>query len=175
MLETTTEDRVRAHTARDVNEEIDAETKQRVLRAAGQSEAALSRRIEELDAEWDVERWLEANASSLALAGIVFGLAVNRKWFAVSGVVLSFLLLHAVQGWCPPLPVLRRLGVRTQREIDEEKCALKYLRGDFKALKSVIEEAHRAIEASAYNYDFSQHAFFQGLPIIPTLGLKGSF
>jgi TonB family protein len=34
---------------------------------------------------------------------------------------------------------------------------------------------HRALEASAYNYDFSQHSYFEGLPIIPTLGLKGSF
>ena len=34
---------------------------------------------------------------------------------------------------------------------------------------------HRSIEGSIYSYDFSQHAYFKGLPIIPTLGLKGSF
>lgn len=34
---------------------------------------------------------------------------------------------------------------------------------------------HRSIEGSAYSYDFSQRAAFEGLPIIPTLGLKGSF
>ncbi|HUJ24714.1 MAG TPA: TonB-dependent receptor, partial [Myxococcales bacterium] len=34
---------------------------------------------------------------------------------------------------------------------------------------------HRSIEGSVYSYDFSQHAYFEGLPIIPTLGLKGSF
>ncbi|HJS07611.1 MAG TPA: hypothetical protein VJ809_08115, partial [Pirellulales bacterium] len=49
----------------------------------------------------------------------------------VPGVVLSFLFQHAVQGWCPPVPVLRRLGVRTREEIDREKYALKALRGDF--------------------------------------------
>lgn len=37
---------------------------------------------------------------------------------------------HALQDWCSPLPVLRRLGVRTAREIVEERFALK-LRGDF--------------------------------------------
>ncbi len=37
----------------------------------------------------------------------------------------------AVQEWCPPVPVFRRLGVRTCQEIDEEKYALKILRGDF--------------------------------------------
>lgn len=34
------------------------------------------------------------------------------------------LLQHGLQGWCPPLPVLRRLGVRTRGEIDREKYAL---------------------------------------------------
>jgi hypothetical protein len=39
--------------------------------------------------------------------------------------------MHAVQGWCPPVPVLRRLGFRTASEIDHERYALKALRGDF--------------------------------------------
>ncbi|MFN2548052.1 MAG: TonB-dependent receptor domain-containing protein [Myxococcales bacterium] len=34
---------------------------------------------------------------------------------------------------------------------------------------------HRSIEGSVYSYDFSQHAWFEGLPVIPTLGVKGSF
>jgi hypothetical protein len=34
------------------------------------------------------------------------------------------------QGWCPPLTVFRRLGVRTRREIDLERYAIKALRGD---------------------------------------------
>lgn len=34
---------------------------------------------------------------------------------------------------------------------------------------------HRSIEGSVYSYDFAQHAYFEGLPVIPTLGVKGSF
>jgi hypothetical protein len=34
------------------------------------------------------------------------------------------------------VPILRRKGVRTRREIDEEKYALKALRGDFSKLES---------------------------------------
>jgi hypothetical protein len=49
-------------------------------------------------------------------------------------VVGGFLLKHAVSGWCPPVPLLRRLGVRTRSELDREKFALKALRGDFKNL-----------------------------------------
>jgi hypothetical protein len=45
--------------------------------------------------------------------------------------VTGFLLQHALQGWCPPVPLLRKTGVRTMREIDIERYALKALRGDF--------------------------------------------
>jgi len=78
-----------------------------------------------LNREWDVERVLEVNASTLALSGLVLGVTVNKKWLLVPGIVLSFLLQHGLQSWCPPLPVLRRLGVRTRGEIDREKYALK--------------------------------------------------
>src|SRR5204863_859465 len=88
-------------------------------------------RIDELDREWDIERVLETNASCLALLGVGLAATVNRKWLALSAGVLGFLLLHGVQGWCPPLPVLRRAGVRTRAEIDRERFALKFLRGDF--------------------------------------------
>jgi hypothetical protein len=91
----------------------------------------LDRRIAQLEQEWDVERTLEANAGTLALTGAVLGTTVNRKWFGLTGVVLGFLFQHATSGWCPPLPVLRKLGVRTQAEIDQEKFALKAVRGDF--------------------------------------------
>src|SRR5439155_25183417 len=53
------------------------------------------------------------------------------KFFAIPCFVLPFLFQHAIQGWCPPVPILRRKGVRTRREIDAEKYALKALRGDF--------------------------------------------
>jgi hypothetical protein len=129
-----TKDRVRARTAREVNEEIDKQTERRVLRAAGLSEAAISRQIDELEQEWDMERWLEANAAALAFSGTVLGLLVNRKFFAIPCIVLPFLFQHAVQGWCPPIPLFRRGGVRTRREIDAEKYALKALRGDFEEI-----------------------------------------
>ena len=85
---------------------------------------AIEQRMAELDREWDVERILEVNASTLALTGLVLGVTVNRKWLLLPGIVLPFLLQHGLQGWCPPLPVLRRLGVRTRGEIDREKNAL---------------------------------------------------
>lgn len=49
----------------------------------------------------------------------------------MTGAVGFFLLQHALQGWCPPLPIIRKIGVRTAEEINQEKTVFKLIRGDF--------------------------------------------
>jgi hypothetical protein len=124
-------DRVRANTAPEINQRIDKLIEENVRYYSGQPRERISGRIHDLDEEWDIERILQAMASSFSLTGIMLGAAVDRRWFLLPTVVLAFLLLHAVQGWCPPIPLLRRLGVRTREEIDRERYALKALAGDF--------------------------------------------
>lgn len=128
------EDRVRAVTSDEVNRERDAEAMARLLADEGRTSAEIERRIVELEREWDIERVLALNAASLALGGVALAAVHSRRWLAVPGVVLSFLIQHALHGWCPPIPLFRHLGVRTRKEIDEEKYALKAIRGDFAAL-----------------------------------------
>lgn len=94
--------RFAAHTSKKVNLRLREEARHRIQEAAKDSAEKINERLESLDREWDIERWLETNASSLALTGSVLGLTVNRKFFAIPLVVLSFLLLHALRGWCPP-------------------------------------------------------------------------
>jgi hypothetical protein len=118
-------DRVRRSTAQHINERIDREADKRVGRLSHGTPQAIEQRIAQLDQERDVERFLEVNASTLALTGLVLGITVNRRWLLLPGLVLPFLLQHGLQGWCPPLPILRRLGVRTRGEIDREKYALR--------------------------------------------------
>jgi hypothetical protein len=65
------------------------------------------------------------------LTGLALGKTVHRGWYALPAAVAAFLLQHALQGWCPPLPIFRRRGVRTAEEIQHERTALKALRGDF--------------------------------------------
>jgi hypothetical protein len=91
----------------------------------------ITERIEEIEREWDIERTLETNAATLALSGVALAAMFSKKWLALPGTVLGFLLQHGVQGWCPPVPLFRRLGVRTRSEIERERFALKFLRGDF--------------------------------------------
>ena len=131
-----TRDRVPANTAGPVNDQIRRRTEETVRRVAAMGPAAIDRRLRELDDEWDVERCLEALAPTFTLAGMTLGLTVSKKFFVLPFVVQAFFLQHALQGWCPPVPVLRRLGVRTQPEIDEERYALKALRGDFRPART---------------------------------------
>ncbi|MGZ8366549.1 MAG: hypothetical protein ACXW37_09265 [Nitrospira sp.] len=134
--------RVEENTDEAINDRIYRQTVRNLSRFATQGSTEINRRLEELDHEWDVERTLEANAATLALFGIGLGAFVDRRFFLFPALVTGFLLQHAVQGWCPPLPVLRRLGIRTAREIDSERLALKVLRGDFQHLRKVPTGTH---------------------------------
>jgi hypothetical protein len=141
-------DRVRAHTGADLNRRVDRDSRRCVEEFASRGADDVARHIQELEREWDVERYLQTNASILALTGVLLGAAVSRKFLVLPGVVFSFFLQHAVQGWCPPVPVFRSLGVRTRKEINRERYALKVLRGDFDGVApgrtpEVWEEAER--------------------------------
>lgn len=106
--------------------------------------ALIPQRLAELDREWDIERVLEANAATLALGGTALGLLRHRAFFVIPLVVTAFLLQHAIQGWCPPIPFLRRRGVRTAAEIEMERAALKSIRGDFAAVERMPNAPERA-------------------------------
>lgn len=136
------EDRVRAVTDPEINRELDEQLRHRLQLYSCQDAELISQRIRELDEEWDMERTLEANASSLALTGLCFGTVLSRKWYVVPMLVTGFLLQHSIQGWCPPVRFFRRRGVRTRQEIEKERYALKIMRGDF---ESVSEETRRDV------------------------------
>jgi hypothetical protein len=150
MLPATAE-RVRRNTAEHINELIHHQTEESVRRCAAAGPAAIERRLEELDREWDMERCLETMAPSFTLLGLFLGATVSRKWLLLPALVQGFFLQHALQGWCPPVPVLRRLGVRTLAEIEHERTALKALRGDFKGVtrpKSIEGKVQQALGAA---------------------------
>lgn len=100
----------------------------------------ITERIEALDQEWDVERTVEAGAAALALAGLALGAFRSRKWLVLPAVVLPVLLQHGVMRWAPPVPLLRSLGIRSRKEVERERYALKVLRGDF----AHVEQGPRA-------------------------------
>jgi hypothetical protein len=126
-----TDARVPSHTREAVNSRIRARTLHDIAIRYGGDQDLLDARIAELKREWDIERTLEANAGAMALLGLGLGFFVDRRFLLLPAAVAAFLVQHALSGWCPPLPLFRRLGIRTSAEIHEEILALRILRGDF--------------------------------------------
>lgn len=122
----------------------------RVAAIAEKGSEEIDARIQTLEKEWDIERYLGVNMSTLALAGIATSVVTKKKrWLLLPATVLAFFMQHAIQGWCPPLPLLRKLGIRTSKEIELEKYALKFVRGDFKNIREIsaseLSELKRAL------------------------------
>ena len=128
--------RVELHTSPKLNEAIRQRADAEIVRLEGAPAAEIDQRLQALDAEWDVERLLQTNASVFVLVGLALATTVSWKFLLLPAGVFGFFAQHALQGWCPPIPVFRRLGVRTQREIERERYALKALRGDFDAVST---------------------------------------
>ena len=122
--------RVADHTSPATNRRIRRQTQRTIQFYAQRGLSAIDYRLEQLDREWDIERALEANAASAVILGTLFGTFVNKRWYLLNALVGGFLLQHALEGWCPPLPVYRSLGFRTSREIDDERNGLLRARMD---------------------------------------------
>jgi hypothetical protein len=128
-------DRVREHTAPAVTRRIDRMARAEVDDAVAAGPNAIVRRLTQLDYEWDVDRALMVNFAVAGTASLATGLLRYQltPWFAnrrkgflyLFGAQLGFLLLHGTLVWCPPASVFRRLGFRTQREIEAERAQLR--------------------------------------------------
>jgi len=117
-------DRVRKVTSQEINQKISKDIKEEIQYYSTRSTKEIKDKINELEKEWDIERVLELNASLVALCGVVLAATHSKRWLILSAVVTGFLTQHAVQGWCPPIPLFRRLQIRTQKEIETERHAL---------------------------------------------------
>ena len=140
--------RVERNTRSDVNDFIRTLADAEVARLQDAEPVEYEARLATLEREWDIERLLQANASSLVVAGVALGYAVDRRFLLLPAVVLGFFAQHALQGWCPPIPIFRRHGVRTMREIERERYAIKALRGDFDSVPPVGADADDRVRSA---------------------------
>ncbi len=110
-----------------INETIQRKIAETIRIYKERDKTEIKKRLEELDFEWDTERVLETNLAAITFLASIYGLTKNRAWMLISGTASVFMFQHALQGWCPPLLLIRKLGIRTAEEIDQEKDALKQL------------------------------------------------
>jgi len=128
--------RVNEHTSARSQAAIDGVLEASLLHHARHPEA-IDQRLEGLRQEWDIERTLECNAATISFLSILHSALTGRKTYLLAGVVTGFLFQHAVQGWCPPLPIFRRLGIRTKDEINQEYICLQLLRHGLDEFRSL--------------------------------------
>ena len=124
--------RVARQTDEKINQEIRSNTLKRLESLRDVKKDILSERIRELGEEWDTERVLEVSAGAGILVTTLLGMLAHKSWLLLSGVMSVFLIKHAIDGWCPSLPIIRKMGIRTAEEISCEKTVLKIMRGDFR-------------------------------------------
>ena len=122
-------DGIREHSSTASNNRIDRAT-QASIDATEFWPDKMRARISELDREWNIDRALMLNfaiISAFSASMAMRTLYRKRKlggWAAMFFTQLAFLAHHAVRRWCPPMPLFRRLGFRSEREIDAERFAL---------------------------------------------------
>src|SRR4051812_5435377 len=122
-------DDIRARTSDRANAKIDQMTRGAVDEAA-EAPDRIPARLAELDREWNVDRALMLNfaiTAAISSALAIRNLSRTGKlggWGALFYTQLGFLAYHAAKRWCPPMPLFRRLGYRSDREICAERAAL---------------------------------------------------
>ena len=116
-------------TLRAVDRRIEEATGAQLRRCAG-NRRRIDRRLRELDEEVDLESLLDRNASVVDSLGVLVGVLVNRRLPSVPVCWTASLVQLAARGWSPLEPLLRRMGIRTSREIEIERVALGILRDD---------------------------------------------
>lgn len=111
----------------------------RLARIAEQGPEAVNRRLAELNAEWTVGRWVKVICGLSLIAGLVLSFTLSPWWLllvGVGGLTLGQYLFfrRSIMG-----ALLTAAGVRPGTVIDEERVALRVLRGDFKCLPTIGE------------------------------------
>ncbi len=111
----------------------------RIARIAEQGPDAVNRRLSELNREWTVGRWVKAICGLTLIAGLALALTVSPWWLLLVGVGGATLMQYLFFKRSVMGGLLTAAGVRPGTVIDDERVALRVLRGDFKCLPTIGE------------------------------------
>ena len=100
---------------------------------------AISDRLAQLDREWSAGRMTKATIGVLIVVGMALTALAGPWWLILPSVGAFFLLqyLFSRTSWLGA--TFQEMGFRSGADIDQEKFALRALRGDFKKLPTVHE------------------------------------
>jgi len=104
--------------------------------------AAISERLDQLDREWTTGRATKATAAVLLVAGMALTL-LNPWWLILPAIGGAMLLQYLFGRRSLAGAFFHALGLRSGCEIEQEKFALRTLRGDFRHLPTLHEVEDR--------------------------------
>ena len=119
---------------------------QRLACLADAGPQAIEDRLNELEREWTAGRATKATIGVLIVVGFGMTALLNPWWLVLPALGGVFLLqyLFSRTSWLGLM--FREVGFRTGFEVDQEKIALKALRGDFRHLPTLLDiESHEDI------------------------------
>jgi len=105
--------------------------------------AAITDRLTEIESEWSVGRMTKAAAGVLILVGLGLAVAFSAWWLILPAVGGLLLLQYLFSRTSWLAAAFRAMGFRSGSEIDQERLALKVLRGDFRHLPTVQESENK--------------------------------
>jgi hypothetical protein len=110
---------------------------QRLACLADAGPQAIEDRLAELDREWTAGRVTKAVIGVMIVVGFALTALLGPWWLILPAVGGVFLLqyLFTRSSWLGK--VFHEMGFRTGFEVDQEKMALKVLRGDFRHLPTI--------------------------------------
>jgi len=104
---------------------------------------AINDRLAHLDREWTAGRAAKVFAGLLIIAGLVLTAVVNPWWLLLAAAGAALLLPYLFGRRSPAAYLFHAGGLRFGTELDEERMALKALRGDFQHLPTVHQVEDR--------------------------------
>ena len=119
------------------NDQVGLEKRLACLADAGPH--AITDRLGQLDREWSAGRMTKATIGLLIVSGLALTALAGPWWLVLPAIGGFFLLqyLFSRTSWLGA--TFREMGFRSGGDIDQEKFALRVLRGDFKHLPTVHE------------------------------------
>lgn len=113
----------------------------------GRNQESIEFRLEQLSEEWELERFCEFTIASLSLLGILLALLLHFSWLLLTVSILLLSMAHALYDR-PSFMFyyFRRKGKRTRKEIEEERHALKALRGDYQSILDPADALQSAMK-----------------------------
>lgn len=110
---------------------------ERIMELAEQGPLAVNRRLTELEREWTAGRLVKAVTAAVLIAGIALGGFVHPYWLLLTTLAGGVLAQYWFFKQSSLGELFHNFGFRSGAEIEDERLALRVLRGDFRDLPTL--------------------------------------